>query len=60
MVKEELQATREELSTKAAVLDRARREASEAKSSMERLTEEYNVLRGDFQRQKLWLFKGME
>ena len=48
VVREELQAAREELCTKAATLDRARREASEAESSVERLTEECNALRGDF------------
>ena len=47
MVKEEFQAAREELCTKAAALDRARREASEADSSVERLAEECNMLRGD-------------
>ena len=52
MVKEEFQASREELCTKAAALDRARREASEAKSSMEPLVEECNALRGDLQRQE--------
>ena len=52
VVKEELQATREDLCTKAATLDLARREASEAESSVERLTEECNTLRGDFQRQE--------
>ena len=51
-VKEELQAVREELCTKAAALDRAHQEASKAESSMERLTEEYNALRVDFQRQE--------
>ena len=52
MVKEEFQATMEELCTKAAGLDRARREAFEAKSSVERLAEECNALRGDLQRQE--------
>ena len=51
-VKEKLQAAKEELCTKATALDRALREASEAESSVERLIEECNVLRGDFQRQK--------
>ena len=50
MVKEEFHAVREELCTKAAALDRACREASEAESSMERLVEECNALRG-----RLWL-----
>ena len=52
MVKKEFQATREELCTKAAALDRARREASEAKSSLEGLAEECNALRRDLQRQE--------
>ena len=52
MVKEEFQAAREELCTKAAALDQARREASEAESSMERLAKECNTLRGDLQRQE--------
>ena len=51
-VKEEIQAAMEELCTKAAALDRARREAFEAESSVERLTEECNALREEFQRQK--------
>ena len=50
MVKEEFQAAREELCTKVAALDQARREASKVKSSVERLTEECNALRGDLQR----------
>ena len=52
VVKEELQAAREELCTKAVALDRVRREASEAESSVERLTEECNALREDLQRQE--------
>ena len=52
VVKEELQATREELCTKAAVLDRARLEASKAESFVERLKEECDTLRGEFQRQE--------
>ena len=52
VVKEELQVARKELCTKAAALDRARRKASEAESSVEHLTEECNALRGDFQRQE--------
>ena len=47
VVKEEFQATREELCTKATTLDWARREASEAESSVERLAEECSTLRGD-------------
>ena len=50
MVKEEFQATRDELCTKAAALDRARQEASEVESSVERLDEECSALRGDLQR----------
>ena len=52
VVKEEFQAAREELCTKAVALDRALREAFEAKSSVERLAEECNTLRGDLQRQE--------
>ena len=52
MVKEELQATREELCTKAAALDWASREASKVESSLERLAEECSVLRGDLQRRE--------
>ena len=44
VVKEEFQATKEELCTKAAALDRACREASEAESFVERLAEECNSL----------------
>ena len=47
VVKEEFQATREELCTKAAALDRARQEAFGAESSVERLAEECSTLRGD-------------
>ena len=47
VVKEEFQATQEELCTKVAALDRARQEASEAESSVERLAEECSTLRGD-------------
>ena len=50
MVREEFQAAREKLCTKAAALDRARREASEVESSMEHLAEDCNALRGDLQR----------
>ena len=52
VVKEEFQVVKEELCTKSAALDRARREASEAESSVERLVEECNALRGDLQRQE--------
>ena len=50
VVKEVFQAIKEELCTKAAALDRARQEASEAESSVERLAEECSTLRGDLQR----------
>ena len=52
MVKEEFQATMEKLCTKAAALDWARREASEAESSVKRLAEECNMLCEDLQRQE--------
>ena len=45
--KEGLRAVNDELHDKAALLDGARREASEAANSAERLTEEYCGLRGD-------------
>ena len=48
----ELCAARDELRNKAALLDGARREASKAVSSIERLTEEFHGLRGDLQRQE--------
>ena len=51
MVREELQIPRDELHNKAALLDRARHEASEAESSIELLTEECSALRMDLQRQ---------
>ena len=50
--REELHAAREELRNKTALLDGARREASEAISSVERLTEECHGLRGDLHRQE--------
>ena len=50
VIKEEFQATREELCTKAAALDRARQEAFEAESSVEHLVEKCNALRRDLQR----------
>ena len=52
VVKEELQAARDELSNKAVLLDRARHEASVAENSIERLTDEFHALRGDLQRQE--------
>ena len=50
--REELRAARDELRNKAVLLDGAYREASEAASSVERLTEECHGLRGDLQRQE--------
>ena len=47
VAQEELRAARDELHNKAALLDRAHREASEAVSSTEHLTDECHVLRGD-------------
>ena len=47
-----MRAARDELRNKAALLDRARREAFEAVSSIERLTEECHGLRGDLQRRE--------
>ena len=52
VVKEEFQAARDELCTKATALDQALREASEAESSVERLAEECNALRMDLQRRE--------
>ena len=52
VVKEEFQADREKQCTKEAVLDQARREASEAESSVVRLVEECNTLHGDLQRRE--------
>ena len=52
VVKEEFQASMEELCTKATALDWAHREAFEAESSMERLAEECDALHGDLQRQE--------
>ena len=52
MAREELRAARDELHNKAALLNRARREAFEATSSIERLTDECHGLRGDLQRQE--------
>ena len=50
--KEELRAARDELRNKSALLDGDRREAFEAVSSIECLTEECHGLRGDLQRQE--------
>ena len=52
VTQEELRAARDELRSKATLLDRARRESSEAVSSIERLTDECHGLRGDLQRQE--------
>ena len=52
---EELRAARDELRNKVALLDRAHREASEAVSSTEHLTDECHALRGDLQRQEVLL-----
>ena len=49
--KEELCAARDELHDKTALLEGARHEASEAKSSAERLTEECSGMRGDLHQQ---------
>ena len=49
--KEELRAAKDELRDKTALLSGARREASEAVSSAERLTEECRGLRGDLHQQ---------
>ena len=48
---EELHAARDELRDKTALLDGARREASEAIISAERLTEECRALRGNLHQQ---------
>ena len=50
--REELREARDELCNKATLLDGALREASEATSSMERLTKECHGLRGDLHRQQ--------
>ena len=51
-IREDLCADRDELHNKVALLDRARREASKAASSVKRLTEECHGLRGDLKRQE--------
>ena len=50
MVKEELQAAKDEVHNKAALLDQARCEVFEVESSVERLTDECSLLRRDLQR----------
>ena len=52
VVREELQIARDELRNKAALLDRARCEASEDESSIERLMEKCSALLRDLQRQE--------
>ena len=52
VVREEPQAARYEMRNKAVLLDRARCKASEAESSIERLTDEFNALQGGLQRQE--------
>ena len=52
MAKDELHVVRDELCIKDTTLSRVSQEASEAVSSMERLTEECLGLRGDLQRQE--------
>ena len=52
VVREELQAARDELRIKVALLDQARCEASKAESFIEHLTEECSALRGDLLRQE--------
>ena len=47
MVREELQAAKDGLRSKAALLDQASCEVSEAESSIECLTDECSALRGD-------------
>ena len=53
VTREELRATRDELRNKATLQDGAIRKASEAVSSIKRLTEECHGLRGDLQRQEI-------
>ena len=60
VVEEEIQAAREELCTKAMALDWAHREASEAESFVEHLTEECNHYVKTFRGRRLLLAKGME
>ena len=52
VVREELLATRDELRNKAVMLDEPVAKPSGAESSIERLTDEYHALQGDFQRQE--------
>ena len=52
VARDELHVIRDELRIKATTLSRVSQEASEAMSSMERLTEECHGLRGDLQRQE--------
>ena len=55
--REELRVAKDELRNKTALLDGARREAAEAVSSTERLTEECHGLRGDLHRQETLVFQ---
>ena len=52
-----MQSSQNELRNKAALLDGARREASEAASSIERLTKECHGVQGDLQRQETLVFQ---
>ena len=52
LAREELQAVKGDLCTKVATLDQVRREASEAGSSVERLTEDVGKLQMDLERQE--------
>ena len=52
VVREELQTVRDEPRNKAVLLDKARCEASEAESSIKRLTDECHALQEDLQRQE--------
>ena len=52
-----MQSSQNELRNKAALLDGARREASEAASSIERLTEECHGVQGNLQRQETLVFQ---
>ena len=56
VTREEPRVARDKLRNKAVLLDGARREASEAVSSIERMFEEFHGLRGDLQRQETLVF----
>ena len=53
LASEEFQAVKGDLCVKVAMLDRVRQEALEARSSMERLTEELGKLQGDKRQESL-------